>query len=244
VCSFQTNDDEETMTRALLDDVLHHLHPRLGERAVLRGSLLTALWVEERGVNDLDLLLDGEWTPATVTPVLQEHLASFGAAVTFEVIWAETDFPGVRATLVRGDEELQVDFGWGEQLAVAPRATVVRGLTWRAVAPEVMFGWKVHSLVEHGPRGRWHAKTMADLYLYLKRVPLDPALAKQAVLASFASQHMPLTALDGFFDDPTWGRSRGSRNKFKSYRKRSPWVTFTLDEALPVVRDAVRALLR
>lgn len=228
----------------LFDKTLTHVHASLGERVVLRGSLLTSLWVPGRGVNDIDVLVDGAWSPETITPVLQQALATLPAQVEFTVIWAETDFPGVRATVRDAGEVVQVDFGWGEQLAVAPVPTDVRGLRFRAVTPEVMFGWKVHSLVEHGPRGRWHAKTMADLLLLLRHVTLDPVLARRAVQASFDSQRMPLSALDGFFDDETWGRSRGSRNKWKSYAKKSPWVTFTLDEALPVVREALRRLLR
>lgn len=228
----------------LFDKTLTHVHASLGERVVLRGSLLTSLWVPGRGVNDIDVLVDGAWSPQTITPVLQQALATLPAQVEFTVIWAETDFPGVRATVRDAGEVVQVDFGWGEQLAVAPVPTDVRGLRFRAVTPEVMFGWKVHSLVEHGPRGRWHAKTMADLLLLLRHVTLDPVLARRAVQASFDSQRMPLSTLDGFFDDETWGRSRGSRNKWRSYAKKAPWVTFTLDEALPVVREALRRLLR
>lgn len=228
----------------LFDKTLTHVHGALGARVVLRGSLLTSLWVPGRGVNDIDVLVDGEWAPQTITPVLQQALATPPAQVEFTVIWAETDFPGVRATVRDADELVQVDFGWGEQLAVAPVPTDVRGLRFRAVTPEVMFGWKVHSLVEHGPRGRWHAKTMADLFLLLRHVALDPVLARRAVQASFDSQRMPLSTLDGFFDDETWGRSRGSRNKWKSYAKKAPWVTFSLDEALPTVREALRRLLR
>lgn len=231
---------------ALLDDALAHLHEsELRDRSVLRGSLLTSLWVPGRGVNDVDLLVDGAWTPASLTPVLAKTFETLrGAATSFTVIWEETDFPGVRATVRRPDGALQIDFGWGEQLAAPPVPTLVRGRTWRAVTPEVMFGWKVHSLVEHGLRGRWHAKTMADLFLLLRHVTLDRPLARRAIDASFASQRMPLSALDGFLDDPTWGQSRGSRNKWRSYAKKSPWVTFTLAEAMPVVREAVRALVR
>jgi hypothetical protein len=230
----------------LFDDVLAHLHAGdLRGLGVLRGSLVTSLWVPARGVNDLDFLVDGGWTPASLRPTLERWFAGLPRAdVSLTVIWEETDFPGLRAAVRRDAEVLQVDFGWGEQLAAPPVPTLVRGLTWRAVTPEVMFGWKVHSLVEHGLRGRWHAKTMADLFLLLRHVPLDHELARRAVHLSFESQRMSVAALDGFLDDETWGRSRGSRGKWKSYAKKSPWVTFGLDEALPVVREAVRALVR
>lgn len=231
----------------MLDDVLTHLHRSpLASRCVLRGSLLTALWVPARRAHDVDFLVDGAWTPQTLTPVVHAELASLPGLTACEVttIWAETEFPGVRATLRRGAEVLQLDFGWGEQLAVPPAPREVRGLTWRTVGPEVMFGWKVHSLVEHGPRGRWHAKTMADLVLYLRHVAFDRALARRAVELAFASQRMPLGQLDGFFDDPTWGQSRGSRGKWKSYAKKAPWVTFTLADAIGEVRAALGPMLR
>jgi hypothetical protein len=229
----------------MMDATLGHLHATaLGRQCVLRGSALTALWVPERGVVDLDFLVDGDWTPESLAPLLQDALATQpGVQCELATIWAETDFPGVRATLRSTAGALQVDFSWGELLATPPIERVVRGLPWRTVAPEVMFGWKVHSLVEHGLRGRWHAKTLADLVLYLRRVPMDLALARRAVEASFASQRMPLSHLDGFFDDPTWGRSRGSRNKWKSYVKKSPWVTFALAEALAEARGGLGRLL-
>ncbi|MFZ5444279.1 MAG: nucleotidyl transferase AbiEii/AbiGii toxin family protein [Myxococcota bacterium] len=231
----------------MLDATLRHLHrSSLGARCVLRGSLLTALWVPERRAHDIDFLVDGAWTPATLTPVVREALGTLPGLEQLDVItiWAETDFPGVRATLTRAGETVQADFGWGEQLAVPPAEREVRGLAWRTVGPEVMFGWKVHSLVEHGPRGRWHAKTMVDLVLYLRHVAFDRALARRAVELAFASQRMPLSQLDGFFDDPTWGQSRGSRGKWKSYAKKAPWVTFSLAEAIAEVRAALLPMLR
>ena len=230
----------------MIDPTLAHVHrSALGERCVLRGSLLTALWVPGRRANDIDFLVDGDWTPQRLEPLVQETFASMpGVSCEVITIWEETDFPGLRASLKRSDETMQVDFGWGELLAVPPSVVEVRGLSWRAVCAEVMFGWKVHSLVEHGPRGRWHAKTMADLVLLLRHVKLDPVSSRRAIERSFESQRLPLSTLDGFFDDPTWGQSRGSRNKWKSYAKKSPWVTFALAEALTEVRAALTPLLR
>lgn len=229
-----------------LTEVLHHVHgASLGPALVLRGSLLTELWIPGRRANDIDFLVDGEWTPASLTPRVQDLFTSFpGAECTVTTIWAETDFPGVRAAVRRGETTVQVDFGWGEQLAAAPTPLVVREREWRTVVPEVMFGWKTHSLVEHGPRGRWHAKTVADLVLISRHVRLDPVVAKRAIELSFASQRLPLSLLDPLFDDVTWGASRGSRSKWKSYRKKAPWVTFELAQALDEVRAVLRPLVR
>ncbi|MDP1824335.1 MAG: nucleotidyl transferase AbiEii/AbiGii toxin family protein [Archangium sp.] len=228
----------------MIDETLAHVHASpLRERLVLRGSLLTERWVPGRRAQDIDFLVDGSWTPESLTPRVQETFATMrGVAVEVITIWAETDFPGVRARLQRGEAAVQVDFGWGELLAAPPSVLEVRGLPWRAVSAEVMFGWKAHSLVEHGPRGRWHAKTVADLVLLLRHVKLDLPVAKKAIELAFESQRLPLSTFDAMFDDPTWGQSRGSRNKWKSYVKKSPWVTFTLAEALAEVKAALVSL--
>lgn len=231
---------------AALDDVLAHLHgSHLAPRLVLRGSLLTHEWIAARQAHDIDFLVDGAWTPATLAPVVTDALASLpGATVDVVTIWEETPSPGLRATVRHAQGATQVDFGWGELLAAPPAPLAVRGRTWRTVCPEVMFGWKAHSLVEHGPRGRWHAKTLADLVLLHRHLPLDPGLSRRAVALAFESQAMPLSRLDGLFDDPTWGASRGSRNKWKSYAKKAPWVTFSLAQALAEARAALRPLVR
>jgi hypothetical protein len=231
---------------SLLQDTLGHLHrSALAPRLVLRGSLLTALWVPGRRANDIDFLVEGAWTPQTLRPHVEAALEGLaGSACAVGTIWEETEFPGLRASLIRGEAPMQVDFGWGEQLASAPAPRTVLGLEWPSVCAEVMFGWKAHSLVEHGPRGRWHPKTVADLVLYLRHVPLEREVVRRAIALSFASQRLPLSALDGFLEDPTWGRSRGSRNKWKSYVRKSPWVDFSLDEALAEVRAALLPLVR
>lgn len=229
-----------------LEEVLKHLHASsLGPKLVLRGSLLTELWIPGRQVNDIDVLVDGEWNPATLSPVVREVFASLPDSTTeVKTIWEETDFPGVRATIWRAGVTRQVDFGWGEILAAPPRPLEVRGLTWRTVCPEVMFGWKTHSLVEHGPRGKWHAKSIADLVLFKRHLKLDWELATKAIHCAFHSQKLALKLLDELFDDPTWGGSRGSRGKWKAYRKKAPWVTFSLEEAVAEMRETLRPLLR
>ncbi len=209
----------------------------LARHCILRGSQLTQAWVPGRVANDLDFLLDGEWKVEAALEAVKETAGGHGLV---EVIWEDTPWPGVRLSL----PGLQVDFGWAEKLAAAPVPFTLHGTTWPAVTPEVMFGWKTHSLVEHGERGRWHAKTLADLVLLERHVKLDRAVAARAIALAFESHDQRVSALDGFLDDPTWGTSRGSRNRWKSYRKKAPWVTFTLEEAISVARSAVLPLVR
>lgn len=55
---------------------------------------------------------------------------------------------------------------------------------------------------------------------------------------------MTFAALDGFLDDATWGQSRGSRNKLKSFKKKCSWAPFELAWALDEARRIVRPLVR
>jgi len=185
----------------MLDATLAHLHATpLGRQCVLRGSVLTARWVPGRRVNDLDFLVDGKWTPAKLTPLVQEAFASM-AGVTCAVTtiwgrdgvsWRAGDARSVRPSrrplpkLPKGEgDSVQV----GLQLGRAARHAAGRARGARAHLAhgdaEVMFGWKVHSLVEHGPRGRWHPKTMADLALLLRHVKLRSRAGEAAIELSF-----------------------------------------------------------
>jgi hypothetical protein len=229
----------------LFDKTLTHVHAALGARVVLRGSLLTSLWVPGRGVNDIDVLVDGAWTPADPhARACEQALATLaGAGGVHGHLGRDRLSRRARHRARRwrgGAGRLRVGRAAGRRAGARPTCV---GCSFRAVTAEVMFGWKVHSLVEHGPRGRWHAKTMADLFLLAPPRAARPGARRVArCSSSFDSQRMPLSALDGFFDDETWGRSRGSRNKWRSYAKKAPWVTFTSRRG--AAGGAVRRLVR
>jgi hypothetical protein len=238
---------------SLLDFWLE-LMPRtdLGRDAVLRGSQLTARWVPGRVAADLDFLLLGAWTLARATRAIDDLLGTQGLPCEGQVadvelkawaIWLETPNPGLRLELSRGAERLQIDFGWGEILGLPPQPFVLAGISLPAVAPEVMFGWKVHSLVELGPRGRWHPKTLIDLVLLARHCQLDPVAAKRCIECAFASRNMPLSELDAFFQAPDWGHGRSSRHKWKKYVQSAPWATFSLSDGIAEARGVVAAML-
>lgn len=223
-----------------------------GPDAVLRGSQLTARWVPGRVAADLDFVLMGDWSLARATRVVGEllgasELPTAGAIDDLQLkawgIWLESPWPGLRLELSRGEESLQIDFGWAEVLGVPPRPFELEGVELPAVAPEVMFGWKVHSLVELGPRGRWHPKTLIDLVLLARHCPLDPAATKRCIESAFASREMALSALDAFFTAEDWGSGRSSRHKWKKYVPNAPWATFTREEAIREARQLVRSFL-
>lgn len=213
--------------------------------AVLRGSALTSSWVPGRVAKDLDFCLDGEWTVDSLTTAAQALIAlpdPLPLEAKYEPIWQETPWPGLRLLLNGG---FQVDLAFAEPLGFPPEPVSYRGFRLRAVGPEMMMAWKIHSLVERGPRGRWHAKTLADLVLIDRHVKLDGARLKTCVGVAFGARKMtPEQELDGFLNDPTWGMSRGSRNKWKSYSKKAPWLAgLTVTDALARAREIVRAVL-
>jgi hypothetical protein len=227
----------------------------LGPDAVLRGSQLTARWVPGRIAADLDFVLLGDWSLERATSVIGSLLGQTASALPIEGtvaglglkswgIWLESPWPGLRLELSSSTERLQIDIGWGETLGVPPRPFELEGITLPAVAPEVMFGWKVHSLVELGPRGRWHPKTLIDLVLIARHCALDPAATKRCIESAFASRQMSLSELDAFFDAEDWGSGRSSRHKWKKYVAGAPWATFSRPEAIAEARQLVRGLLR
>jgi hypothetical protein len=224
-----------------------------GADAVLRGSQLTARWIPARRAADLDFVLLGDWSLTRATRAIGTLLGSseLPAAGSFEGvgieawgIWLESPWPGLRLSLTREAEQLQVDFGWGETLGMPPRPFELEGFTLPAVTPEVMFGWKVHSLVELGPRGRWHPKTLIDLVLLARHCALEPAATRRCILSAFSSRNMSVSALDQFFGAPDWGNGRSSRHKWKKYVPNAPWVTFSRTEAIAEARTIVAGFLK
>lgn len=224
------------------------------ERLVVRGSLVTARLVapRPRPAADLDLLADGLQAPPRpfdpsplvaaveallATPCVDGHRPALADA---EVIWAETDFPGWRATVVDGDDRLQLDVGVGDPLVDGPvEAELLPGFAVRVVRAETMLGWKVHGLFEHGP-GRWRAKDLHDVDLLLRFAALDPDRAARALAVAFASRGDALAAIDRLLDGD-FGRSRGSRRKWRRFAESTP-DTDALEVALARVADALRPL--
>jgi len=236
--------------RALLQGFVRRLaRSAHAQRFVVRGSLVTAEWCPgARPAADVDLVGTGPWDPdaarVAIREVLRERddVTSFDAEIaSFEVIWADTPFPGLR-TKIRGSlaadgattRELQIDLGYGDPLAVPPVATTIGGDgPVLAVRPETMFGWKAHGLFEFG-RGQWRAKDLYDLWLLAERVPMDGSAVVRSVEVAFASRGLPLSAADRFLFDDRWGGSRGSRRRWESFARKSG-----LGEAVPRIEVAV-----
>lgn len=219
---------------------------------VLRGSLmLGAICPGARPAMDVDYVVPGAFDPAACERLARAIVACPDAGTRMfvdrcEVIFGETEFPGLRA-FVEGESALgaaafQVDLGFGDPLPQPARAVLIPGAgEVLACTAETLFGWKVHGLVEYG-RGKWRAKDLFDLWLLCTRVPLDEGALRAAVHLAFESRRLDLSALDDLRTRPTWGESRSGRKKWKSFVNRHPDAPgFT--EARELVKVTIEALL-
>lgn len=223
---------------------------------VLRGSIVTAaLCADARPPADVDYLLPGgkaDFDAEAVAAVVRAVAAVADPDTTLaiaatEVIWGETEAPGLRAFVV-GDvgavrgHRFQIDLGVGDPMCVAPRPIAVAGVgEVLACAAETLFGWKLHGLCEFGP-GKWRAKDLFDLDLLWRHATLDRAATRAAVALAFSSRGLALTALDDFRSRDSWGLSRGGVRKWRSLARAHPIVDdFLVTRAR--VRAAVDALL-
>lgn len=241
------------MTAAMLAWLRRVARSAERERFVLRGSLLTAAWCAglDRGrvVGDVDHLLVGPCDPDAARAMAARVAAEPDEApleeVSFEPIWADTPFPGLRLRAVAEGAPLQVDLGWGDPLAVAPWPFPVAGVRapLLAVRPETMIAWKVHGLFEHG-RGRFRAKDLLDVWLLDRAVVIDEGALVASLRVAFESRGLPLSAADRFVSGE-WGRSRGSRRKWDALAKKGVWAAPlpAYDEVLARVRERVVPLL-
>src|SRR5262249_6427905 len=150
------------------------------------------LWVgpKRRMTRDVDFVglypLDQDASTSRLVEVLTTPAEPDGVrfdvdTLRGEVIWQETDFPGLRyflqAELLGLEHELQIDGGFGAP--IVPRAwwidsPAVIGPPARiqAVRPELLVAWKLDGLFDHGAR-RWQAKDLFDLYLLTGCCALD-----------------------------------------------------------------------
>ena len=209
---------------------------------VLRGSLLTRIWVSPfpRAASDLDFLgtfphdIAGTTQRVrTVLDVLQNDGVRFDVErTTSRGIWQDTAFPGVRLAIwadVFGEPmSTTVDVGFGDPL-VPPATRIdyplsVGGTTpvW-VTHPHTMMAWKLHGLVEWGPR-RWRPKDLLDLWLVAQTFDHDDESLRTAIVAAFRSrQYHPDDARRVLQDAERW-QNRAALARWEEFRQKTPFA--------------------
>jgi hypothetical protein len=241
---------------ALLAGVLRRAnqHPRASD-LILRGSILTnALCSGARAAHDVDFLCRGQYDEASTIALAKEIIAMPDSRTTLWLesinpIWAGTRFPGLRVFCtgtVPGYElqDLQIDFAFHEPILLEPRATLIPevGLVLSA-APETLFAWKLHGLVEFGI-GRWRAKDIFDLDLLWRSVSMNIEALRLEIKLAFSSHGAVLTDLTDFRTREAWGMSFSTGRKWRSFLKKQHLEpTLNLLEVRERLRQALDIIL-
>lgn len=246
----------------IIQGFLHRLvQTDLARRWVLRGGLLTQHWIwpAPRPTDDLDFLsLDDYVDPGMdalrLLDICQIYIPDkldfpFQLA-RVDIIWEETEFPGLRATLPVFMEglrmpDLQIDIGYGDPICPGPITRLLpchlhQPVELLVVRAETLVGWKLHGLFEFDDR-RWRAKDLLDLYRYFEHTTLDAPILAQCIAMAFSSRDTSLDRVNRLLYE-NFGQSRGSRRQWQRFLKDKP--ERHPPEDLQHVIDTVRTALR
>jgi Nucleotidyl transferase AbiEii toxin, Type IV TA system len=226
-------------------------HPA-ASKLVLRGSILTRALCGQRArkPQDVDCLLLEQPFNAQTTENLALEISRIPDQSTdlmlegCKIIWADTPYPGLRVNLIgrvnNGElQTMQVDFACDDPLSMPPRLLEIEGVgEVLTCAPETLFAWKLHGLVEFG-RGRWKPKDLFDLDLLLSSLEFHQAELIKAIELAFDSRNMNITELDDFRTRDSWGcSSRSGRTKWRSFQ-----IKYGQDLDFLATRDRVRSVV-
>lgn len=225
---------------------------------VLRGSLLLQLWVgpKRRLARDIDFLGLFENDFDETRQRIERIAAIDGVAdgVIFDVssfmaeqTWKGTESPGFKLNGVALVETLPVafslDVGFGDPVVPAPvwfeYPSSVDGIAPArvlAVGPEMSIGWKLHSLIELGPK-RWRSKHLHDLMLFAGMPGLNGDVLRAAIRTAFVSRRAVPSEVFPLLDSRDWIASARSLKRWNDYRE-----TFGLT-GLPDLSTAARLVM-
>ena len=226
---------------------------------VLRGGVLTQSCVspERRPTRDLDFLglfpRDLADTQARIEEILSiiepDGITLYPETLIGEIIWRETDFPGLRYRLdaeVMGTKMLlQIDVGFGDPVVPPARwmeYPCLIGPSPRVLAAswELLVAWKLDGLLDHGAK-RWQAKDLYDLHLLTTHCYLERTTLTEAIRVAFETHGNSLGDLLTVLYDPAWWQSAPSRAKWEKFRKAA---SCDIPDDLPGFASEVAAKLR
>jgi len=208
------------------------------ELFVLRGGLLTSLWIAPvpRPTRDLDFVgdfaFDIEATRAAFAPVLEVELADevvfAPGSLRASGLWLDSAFPGVRLQFRGGlgavDQDLSIDVGFRDPLVPATVEHDIGGAAIRAIRPELQLAWKLHALAEM--TASWRPKDLADVALILRHVPVVDEDLAAAIVPAFHSRGFSRASAVELFDAAYWP-TKTSRLRWEP---RQPALADTLAE--------------
>lgn len=224
-------------------------HP-LNSRLLLSGSFLISLLCPSgRKPNDLDYAVmgdyDGQYMIDAITEIskIPDDNGLLLLEDVYEMFDYSDEFPGVRAELVEhsDDQEPQsylADFSFGDPLSIPPRPVFVPnvGLV-QAVAPETLFAWKVHALVQFG--SIWRPKDLYDISIMWDEAKLDRSRLPEAIEVEFASRNTELEALDPLRFDDTWGTFEAEEEEWEEFA-----YEYNVTDSLLSFRTKLRSILQ
>lgn len=230
----QTGEDAQALfTQFAIERFLYRLsRSSLTDRFVLKGAMLFRVWSGSlhRPTKDVDLLGFGEPTPASVTSMIGQIIATTveddgitfdAASIRAEEIRENDDYGGIRATFTATLDKavipLQVDVGFGD--AITPAAEdrtypVLVGMAapkLRMYPVETVIAEKLEAAVKLGMVNS-RMKDFYDLLVIFRQYPYDSRLLPRAVAETFACRGTPLPRTvppglsDEFGNDPAANR--------------------------------------
>jgi hypothetical protein len=224
----------------------HHLR----DRFLLSGStLIAALCPNGRIPKDIDYAVRGHYDASLMkraimqivgTPDPHSQLQLQNVAEIFDY---SDGFPGIRAELIEllpayQLQEFQVDFAFGDPLTLEPRLIEIADIgAVLAVAPESLFAWKVHALVQFGPHA-WRPKDIYDLHVLWEEGQLQIEDLPEAIDIAFSSRDSSLEELDAFRFDVDWGLLDNGIRQWNTFAR-----TYNIQRSFWSFRSQIRTIL-
>jgi hypothetical protein len=178
---------------------------------------------------------------------LPDASAALKCEGTEELFEYTDEFPGLRAFIsgrlsTGALDQFLVDFAFGDPLSVPPRTIQVAQVgPVLAVAPESLFAWKVHALVQFG-RYAWRPKDVYDLYVLWTEGRLNTRVLPEAIDLAFSSRDTTLDELDNFRTDDDWGLAGFETERWDAFAT-AYGVTMSFQSLRMHVRAALDQLL-
>jgi hypothetical protein len=197
------------------------------DQFILKGAMLFSLWapVPYRSTGDLDLLGQGDPTPARIAAIFKtlcgltvqdDGVVYDGESVRAESTREDEDYRGVRvtltATLAKARLALQIDIGFGDAVTPAAIEVVYPSLLdfqparMKAYPPETVIAEKLEAMVTRGI-GNSRMKDFFDIWVLAKTFSFEGGALAAAVAATFdrrqtaLPEDTPVALTDAFAAD-------------------------------------------